>query len=144
MQAHQQVRSATTSGALSPADRTYLEKLIPSIGHSWNAGDRDAYVDRYAEDAIYMVPNQTLLDNKKAIREFVYAFPEVKVKFTTEEIGGTAAQAYIRGTYVLTGPDGDLMDKGKFLDIMMKDETGQWLGTHDIWNSDLPVPGADG
>ncbi len=133
----------TPATGLSDEDRAYLENLIPSIGVSWNAGDRQPYVDRYANDAIYMVPNQTLLDNKAAIREFVYGFPDVKAKFTTMEIGGSSSLAYIRGIYVLTDPQGNLLDKGKFLDLMKKNADGHWEGTHDIWNSDMPAPGSD-
>ena len=40
--------------------------------------------------------------------------------------------------------DGELMDKGKFLDLFEKTGSGEWDMTHAIWNSDLPVAVPEG
>lgn len=137
---------STNTGAsgLTDADLAYFKKVTTHAYESWNQGDRKPYVERYTYDTVYMAPNSDAITGMEAIREYVMAYPDIKVEFPPEEIFGTANHANIRGTYVINDPEGNFLDKGKYLSVWQKSQEGQWNITHDIFNSDLPVPGADG
>ena len=125
---------------LSDPDKKYIEDLFLTAQNAWNQKNREEYIFRYAPDAIFMVPNMEPLVGKDAIRTFINSFPEVKVNFSVKEIMGSADYAYVEGRYALTNPADSLMDKGKFLNVLIKLRDGQWQVTRDIFNSDLPVP----
>ncbi len=75
-------------------------------------------------------------------RTFVNSFPEVKIQYHVMEIMGSADYAYVRGAFTVTSPADTLLDKGKFLSVWKKFPNDKWLLTHDIFSSDLPIPGA--
>ena len=122
---------------LTESDIQYIKELNTSAQDGWNRGDREPYVSRYATNAIYMPPNTETVVGKDAIRTFANALPEVKVKFNTEEITGSADYAYVRGAYTVTNPIDSLLDKGKFLSVWIKTDD-KWIVTNDIFNSDMP------
>ena len=46
----------------------------------------------------------------------------------------------VQGVYTISNPADSLLDKGKFANFFKKFPDDKWLVTHDIFNSDLPVP----
>ena len=130
--------SPTPSG-LTDSDKEYFQSVTTNAYESWNSGDREPYVNRYSPDAIFMAPNLETLNGRDAIQEFAISYPEIHLEFPIVEIFGTAGHVNIRGTYVITDPDGTFMDKGKYLSVWQKSTDGNWQLTHDIYNSDLPI-----
>ena len=124
---------------LTESDKQYIKDLTNSVQDGWNRGERQAYVNRFSIDAIYMAPNMEAVVGKEAIRTFANSFPEVKIYFTVIEIMGSTDYAYVRGAFTVTNPADTLLDKGKFLSVWKKFPDGKWLLTHDIFSSDLPV-----
>jgi ketosteroid isomerase-like protein len=50
---------------------------------------------------------------------------------------GIADVAHETGSYRITGPDGKVLEKGKYT-VIWKRDGGQWKLHRDIWNSDAP------
>jgi ketosteroid isomerase-like protein len=130
------------SHALTEEDKQYFLDANAKAQDGWNAGDREAYVIRYAANAIYMPPHKETMTGLDGIRGYLKTFPDIRVKFSTVEMTGSNEQAYVRGTFVITSSEGAVLDKGKFLSIWNQSEDKKWQITHDIFNSDLPVSAA--
>jgi len=120
-----------------------FQEIFDQIADTWNEGDRNPYVNVYNDSSVYMIPNGELLIGKEAIKEFVFSFPDGIQGYSINEVFGNPDQAIVRGSFTMHTPDGNLMDKGKFLTVFTLDEEGDWIQTHAIWNSDLPVPVQD-
>ena len=125
---------------LTETDKQYLKDLFARDQEAWNQGEREQYINRYAADAIFMIPNAEQLVGKDAIRTFLSSFPDVKISFNVIEIMGSADLAYVQGAYTISNPADSLLDKGKFVDFFKKFPDDKWLVIRDIFNSDLPVP----
>jgi ketosteroid isomerase-like protein len=130
----------TAPSKLTEEDKQYFKDLTAKGQDEWIRGNRQPFVDRFSEEAIVMASNRVTIVGKDSIRSFVNAFPEMKLEFSVLEIVGTAEYAYLRGTYKVFNPADSLLDKGKFLNIWRKFPGDKWLITHDIFNSDLPLP----
>ena len=124
---------------LTEVDKEFILNMTTNVQDSWNQGKREPYLDRFSPEAVYMPPNMEALIGKDAIRDFANGFPDLKLKFSIVEIMGSSQYAYVRGGYVLTTPADSLVDKGKFLSIWKKSPENNWLLTHDMFSSDLPV-----
>ena len=111
------------------------------------ARDWDALLSVYAEDALAMQPNQPDLRGHEAMRRYMDTYPPViasSMEFV--EIDGCGDLAYARGVYSVTVEieGGEVSDTGRFLYILRRGPTGQWLITLDIVNSDQPLPTGGG
>ena len=138
----------TSCGAAAPAeltdqDRAFFQKVTVDAYESFSRDDREPYVNRYAEDAIFMAPNMEAIIGKDAIKEYVYTYPRVKLEFPIVEIIGNANHANVRGTFIINDSDGNFLDKGKYISVWQKNAEGNWQLTHDIFNSDIPAPTAE-
>ena len=135
----QKTASATSSAALSDQDKDFFQKVTVNAGETFTKGNL-AWTDRYSPDAIVMVPHMESLKGMQAIREYGLSFPPVHLELSVVEMLGTSHHANVLGKYVINDSTGKLLDKGKFVNIWQKDPTGKWSMTHDIWNSDVPLP----
>ncbi|MEX2232540.1 MAG: nuclear transport factor 2 family protein [Cyclobacteriaceae bacterium] len=127
------------SNELTEADKQHFTDLTAKAQDDWNRGDREAFVNRFSADAIFMAPNMESVIGKEAIRTFANAFPVVQVEFNIVEIMGSGEFAYVRGTFVVTDSADAVLDKGKFANLWKKSSDNPWQITRDIYNSDLPV-----
>lgn len=126
--------------ALTEADVAYFQNHWPEMQEAWNKGDREPYIAAH-ETSNYMIPNGETLTGAADIRSYVEDFPEGRVDFSGFDIMGNQELVALRGDFAYNLPNGDLMDKGKFIGLFRKDAAGGWVMTHAIWNSDLPLPG---
>ena len=131
-------KSAAPS-ALTDSDKQYIKDLTTNAQDGWNRGDRVPYVNRFSADALYMPPNLETVVGKDAIRTIANSFPELKIQFSILEMQGSGDYAYVRGAFIVTSPADSLLDKGKFLSVWKKFPEDNWLLTHDIFSSDLPI-----
>ncbi|GMQ81037.1 MAG: hypothetical protein BMS9Abin05_0467 [Rhodothermia bacterium] len=101
----------------------------------------------YAEDTVFMPPNQENVIGRAAVEAWFEAFPKLgEMEFTDLEVAGTGDLAYATGHYRMTfAPDGEnfIEDSGTFLEVRERQEDGSWLIVRDIFNSSLPLPIAE-
>jgi uncharacterized protein (TIGR02246 family) len=100
----------------------------------------------YTEDAVWMQPNGPRVNGQKAIqdqaRRLFQDSPSTDLELTplTSQVSGDLA--FIQGEFVTSGkgPNGQFVrDKGNYVWIL-KNLTGEWKITHDIFNSIEPPP----
>ena len=124
---------------LTDQDKEFFQKITITAYESASKGDWEPYVNRYSTDVIVMAPNVETINGRDAALDHVNSNPPMHIEFPIVEIIGTSDHANIRGTYVITDPDGNFMDKGKYLSVWQKSTDGNWQLTHDIYNSDIPI-----
>ena len=94
-----------------------------------------------------MPPNAETAEGRMAVRDLLASFPPLQsIDFDQVHIDGSGDLAYVHGNYTMTFalPDAQTMeDRGKYIEIWERQEDGQWRITRDIFNSDIPAPGAE-
>jgi uncharacterized protein (TIGR02246 family) len=110
------------------------------------SGDFDAFVSLFIENAVFMPPNEPILQGREAIKTYMELEPfPPNSEFMTPvvEVDGRGDIAYVRGSYSLKiemeGVQEPSQDSGKYISILRKQEDGSWLIAVDIFNSDLPL-----
>jgi uncharacterized protein (TIGR02246 family) len=100
----------------------------------------------YAEDAVWMQPNGPRLKGQKAIQDHARRLfqdsPGADLELTPLSSQVSGDLAYIQGEFVTSGkgPNGQFVrDKGNYVWIL-KNVSGEWKITHDIFNSSEPPP----
>ena len=83
----------------------------------------------------------------KALFEGFYALPALNIHWqpTKVEAAASGDLAYSSGTYEMSfnDPSGKpVTDRGKYVTVWRKPTDGSWKVVRDVFNSDLPVPGA--
>lgn len=102
----------------------------------------------YAEDGVLMPPNAPAAVGRAAIEEGwrgMMSAPGVELTFVPEQIVVASGEDMLldRGTYRMAfdGPNGRVTDTGKYL-VVWRNIGGEWKVAADMFNSDLPAPGA--
>jgi ketosteroid isomerase-like protein len=109
--------------------------------------DFDAMAAHWAEDILYLPPNQPEIVGKGPLREWQRVFEGVTwehYELTLDEIVGCGDLAYVRMSFSMTftspGQTESVSDSGRGFHILRKQPDGTWLVTHGISNSDQPLP----
>lgn len=128
------------AGTLTDKSRASIQKAKRAWVAAFKAQDWDALVDQYAEDAIALPPDDLAISGRDAIREYFNDDAQTSDEvFETVEIGGVESVAYARGnfSFTITSEGSEpVAVSGKYIEIWEKQEDGNWLITHDIWNAD--------
>ena len=128
------------------ADRSAIESASDRWVAAAQAGNWDEVASHYSEDAVIMPPNAETGEGRAAVRDLLASFPPLQsIDFDQVHIDGSGDLAYVHGNYtmVFALPDGQTMeDRGKYIEIWERQDDGQWRITRDIFNSDMPAPGA--
>jgi uncharacterized protein (TIGR02246 family) len=113
---------------------------------AYNAGNADAVVALYADDAVVMPPGAPMARGHAAIKQALVkdiagaqAAGVTLVISAGDEAGTTGNLAWHSGTYSVTDKAGKTVDTGKYMDVSRK-MGGKWRIIRDIWNSDTPPP----
>jgi ketosteroid isomerase-like protein len=104
-------------------------------------------LDLYAENSVFMPPNQPIIRGKEPLKNFyddlLLKQGASNLKLNVDEVSGHGPIAYQSGTYEMdlkptSGPTG--RDRGKYLFVLRKmaGATGAWKYEYTMWNSDLP------
>jgi ketosteroid isomerase-like protein len=131
-------------GACAPAGSQESPELA-QVGEGWieafNAGDLDALAAMYTEDTRLLPPNGEMAQGRDVVRAAFGEMIDAGLKAELETIEAIAAAdiGYKLGTFKVLGPDGSVMDRGKFIEVW-KQVGGEWKIARDIWNSDVPTP----
>ena len=134
-----------TAGAGQDA-RAEIEGAAARWAAGFNSGSADELAALYTPDALLLPPNVDVMRGHEAIRSyFVSAFGQGKVSISLQgdEFEQSGDIAYRIGTFRVTVPGGQEVDRGKFMEIWRRTPAG-WRIQHDIWNSSMapsaPVP----
>ena len=133
-----------------PADVQAVKDTAPAYDKFANAGDAAGLAaEFYAPDAVRMDPNQPSSAGAAAIRatlEKSYAQSSESIRNVIDDVrvaGGLAvAKGSFEGTSTPKAGGSAVPVKGKFVTLYERQGSGPWKAVWDIYNSDLPAPGA--
>jgi ketosteroid isomerase-like protein len=142
--------SACAPKVNDPADVQAIKDTGPAYDNFANAGNAASLAaEFYAPDGVRMDPNQPLSAGTAAIRatlEKSYAQSTEDVRNVIDDVrvaGGFAvAKGTFEGTSTPKAGGAAVPVKGKFVTLYERQGTGPWKAVWDIYNSDLPAPGA--
>ena len=127
--------------AVSADDAAELQAFVESWEKAFNANELEKVAAMYVEDGARMPPNAETAKGRDAILGQLKAsralMSGVELEFDKTVVEGTLAATH--GTYKIKGPDGSVVDHGKWLAVGRKVDGG-WKTISDIWNSDRPLP----
>lgn len=138
------------AGCEQPAPTAGDDADLAARGEAWAAmaaaGDLDGLVDLYAEDAMVFPPNAEAESGHDAIRESMRPFAEmseqgIRIDLADRKAVSSGDLGYQTGRFSIASADGELLDRGKFIEIWRKVD-GEWKISHDMYSSDLPPPGS--
>ena len=133
------------SSTLSHEDVAEIKEIAQSYEQSVIDGNWNAFAALFTENAVYMAPNEPIVEGRAALREWLESYPAFPdTTLTADVIDGRDDLAFVRGTVSLTMPvDGaeeprkDIM---KYLWIVMKQPDRNWQIALESFSSDLPLP----
>jgi len=133
-----------------PTDVQAVKDTAPAYDTFANAGDAASLASEfYAPDGIRMDPNQPSSAGTAAIRatlEKSYAQSADSVRNVIDDVRVAGSFAVAKGTFEGTSTPkagGSAVPvKGKFVTLYERQGSGPWKAVWDIYNSDLPAPGA--
>jgi ketosteroid isomerase-like protein len=133
------------------ASKTALQTADADWSKSTTAG-ADAFAGFVASDGVIMPPNEAAVSGTAAAKEWaakMMAMPGFGVTWAANvvDVAASGDVGYTSGTYDLHAnmPNGSpFSDHGKYLTVWKKDAGGAWKVAFDIFNSDMPAPGAGG
>ena len=105
-------------------------------------GDSTLLIDRYASDGCLLPADMHTLCGHEAIATFyrgAYDMGVRNVKLNTTQLYGEGEYVTEEGTYEIFAAENKFIDKGKFLVLWKKTDSG-WKMFRDIFNSDNPPP----
>jgi ketosteroid isomerase-like protein len=133
-----------------PADVQAVKDTAPAYDKFANASDAAGLASQfYAANGIRMDPNQPASAGTEAIRaalEKSYAQSSESIRNVIDDVrvagGFAAAKGTFEGTSTPKAGGTAVPVKGKFVTLYEKQADGSWKAVWDIYNSDLPAPGA--
>ena len=130
----------------SQANLDAIMALTADYMEAYNAGDAEAFVALFTEDAIRMPPNASILAGIDRIRTNAITLFETydgEVTINVDENRFSGDIAITRGTWatrLVPKVGGDAQeDIGSWLNVSVRGQDGRWKISRSIWNSDLPL-----
>ena len=116
------------------ADETAIRNVMSSYESALNASNTEAAMPLYAEDGVFMAPNNQSAVGKASVRQAydaVFKAITLKVKFTIAELVVMSAQwAFVRtnstGTQKINATGATSREANQELFIFNKGDDGQW------------------
>jgi ketosteroid isomerase-like protein len=137
---------AAATAELTDADRAGIAQTTNEFEEAIRASSFAAAAEIYTTDAIVLPPNAPTATGRAAIQSYFESFPPLtQFDLTDGTAEGSGALAFVPGTYAMSYsmPDGTTVsDTGKYIVIYRKETDGRWRVSHDIFNSDIPLPTA--
>ena len=118
----------------APADEAAIGSVMSSYEAALNASNTDAVMPLYAEDGVFMAPNNQSAVGKAAVRrayDAVFKAIMLKVKFTIVELVVISPQwAFVRtnsaGTQKVNATGATSAEANQELFIFKKSDDGRW------------------
>lgn len=154
---------ATPSAAQSPPNklpadtRAALERIPKAFVERALAADWEGVAELYHEDAIQMPPDAPRVEGRAAIRETLahtlgraggveldHFSVDVQEAEGAGELVYVGAAYRLSGTMTVEGRDVPFEQVGSYVNILRRDEAGEWRIYRQIYNRDHPLrdPGA--
>jgi uncharacterized protein (TIGR02246 family) len=133
--------------ALVPSDERKVRAVNEAYVSAWRNNDRAAVLATLWLDAVLIPQGGAPVRGLEAINRFWWPAdgPPTTVtgfRVTTEEVGGSGAIAFTRGSFQLdfTYPEGGKTvartNRGNYLNVFSRNASGEWRISHRMW-SDL-------
>lgn len=130
------------SEAVRAADEAWMKVF--------SAKDLEKSVAFCEENGAVLAPNAPIAQGRQAIsKSFAgfFALPNLKITWHADKAAAARSGelGYTSGTYEMTfsDPAGKIIpDKGKYVTVWKKQADGSWKVLLDIFNTDMPAPGA--
>jgi ketosteroid isomerase-like protein len=114
------------------------------------AKDLDKSVAFCEGNGAVLPPNAPIAQGRQAIAKSLagfFAFPNLKITWHADQadVARSGELGYTRGTYQMSFTDAGgktIPDNGKYVTVWRKQADGSWKVVLDIFNTDLPGPGA--
>jgi ketosteroid isomerase-like protein len=124
-------------------DAGTIRQQTDAFVKAFNAKDVSKILEIYADNSVFMPPNEPIIRGKDALKIFytdIFKRGATNLRLDTAEVSGHGPIAYQSGTYELdykpaTGAPS--RDRGKFLFVLRK-MANVWKYQYTMWNSDLP------
>jgi ketosteroid isomerase-like protein len=132
---------------LADAVRTADQDLLKVYA----AKNLDKFLAFFDEKGAMLPPNALIADGKEAISRFIAGFfaraTDLKINWHVDraDVAHSGDFGYTSGAFEMAfnDPNGKtISNKGKFVTVWKKQKDGSWKVLLDIFNSDLPPPGA--
>ena len=142
------VASAAPVGRLAPRDEAKVRAVNEAYAAGWRANDADAVRAAFWGDAVLIPQGGEPIRGMDAINRFWWpaggpATTVTAFTVTTDEVGGSGAMAFARGSFRLdfsyeeNGKKVDRTNRGNYLNVFSRDSKGTWRISHRMWG-DLP------
>jgi ketosteroid isomerase-like protein len=143
--------SAACSGAkpgeeFGQKDQATIRGRTEAFVKAFNDKAVDQVLAIYAENSVFMPPNQPIIRGKDALRTFyddLLKSGAGNLTMDVAEVSGHGPLAYQSGTYemdVKSAAGAPSRDRGKYLFVLRR-LNDTWRYEYTVWNSDLPPPG---
>ena len=135
----------------SAVDQEAESEALMELSREWSdyvsSGDLESGMDFWADDAVMLPPDLSILEGKEAIRGYVEAAAEMPgFRISWEPISahvsaaGDMAYMIERNVTEFDGPDGNrVIMYGKAVTVWRRDGDGNWRNVVDMWNA-APAP----
>jgi uncharacterized protein (TIGR02246 family) len=139
--------SASAQTKAGGGDEAAIAKTRAAYQTAAGTQDGAAIAKLFTADGVEMPPNGPAAKGRAAIEAFHKGLAQQimmhGLTITSTETKVTGSYAYDVGTYkqtVMSTKTGAMSDDhGKYV-VLMKKDGGNWLVTHAIYNSDVPLP----
>ena len=126
----------------STEDIQTIEEMSADRAAAFNEGDASRIAGHFSDDGLLMAPGTETLIGKDAVESYYQSiFDEFETSLDSyyEEVEVSGNLAFGRGianVELVHNATGDTSySKSKYLNILKKLDTGNWVTTHDIWNN---------
>jgi len=135
--------AACTTGEDGVGDAvTKIENMSADRAVAFNDGDASRIAEHFSENGLLMAPDSETLTGQSAVEGYYQSiFDEYETSLDSyyEEVQVSGDLAYGRGiadVRLVHKTTGDTTySRSKYLNILQKTDTGEWVTTHDIWNT---------
>lgn len=125
-------------------DQASIRERSDVFVKAFNDKDVAQVLGLYAENSVFMPPNQPIIRGKDALKTFyddMLKSGATNLKLNVGEVSGHGPLAYQSGTYEMdykpaSGPV--THDRGKYLFVLRR-LNDSWRYEYTVWNSDLPL-----
>jgi uncharacterized protein (TIGR02246 family) len=123
-------------------DVSEIKALSPMRAKAFNEGNADNIAAAFTESGVLMAPDMSTMTGRQAVRGYYQRiFDQYKTFLESgyEEVKVSGNLAYGVGyakVKLVPHNGGDtLVSSAKYINILLRQEDGTWLTTHDIWNA---------
>jgi uncharacterized protein (TIGR02246 family) len=118
-----------------------VAKAYQTVSESFQRGNADTIAELYTDDAELFVPGVPVISGRNAIREAwkgIVAGGGNTVRVDVREVQESGELAYDTGHFTATGPDGNILNTGKWIVIWKRASSGEWRIHRDFMHWDIP------